>query len=156
MNLWKTKEERRQWLKFIDLTATAAETESIDVTATGHVVFGTGIRRLDVSSRAGARRLRYVSLPSRYCIVKNTKRLKKWFHLFVFDWKSIFKWTYRIGWGKLWGRTIRFQFLRNPWWNPPSSWRLPTWRNAQFITIKCDQFISNEIHIGVNWSELKS
>jgi hypothetical protein len=56
-------------LKGIDLTATGAETESVDVTATGHVVFGTGIRRQDVSSRAGARRLRDVSLPSSCCII---------------------------------------------------------------------------------------
>lgn len=65
---WQKKRKKRNHrLKGIDLTATAAETESVDVTATGHVVFGTGIRRLDISSRAGARRLRNVSLPSRCC-----------------------------------------------------------------------------------------
>lgn len=77
MNLVKGEEKRRQGLKFIDLTATGSETESIDVTATGHVVFGTTIRRQDVSSRAGARRLRDVSLPSRYCIVHKYETIEK-------------------------------------------------------------------------------
>jgi hypothetical protein len=65
----KEEEKRNHRLKGIDFTATGAETESIDVTATGHVVFRTKIRRLDVSSRAGARRLRDVSLPSSSCII---------------------------------------------------------------------------------------
>jgi hypothetical protein len=69
MNLVKEEEKRNHRLKGIDLTAVVAKTESVDVAATGHVVLGTRIRRLNVSSRAGARRLRDVSLPSRCCIV---------------------------------------------------------------------------------------
>jgi hypothetical protein len=64
MNLVKEEEKRNHRLKGIDLTAVVAKTESVDVAATGHVVLGTRI-----SSRAGARRLRDVSLPSRCCIV---------------------------------------------------------------------------------------
>ncbi len=130
---WQKKRRKRNHrLKGIDFTATGAETESIDVTATGHVVFGTGIRRLDVSSRAGARRLRYVSLPSRRCIVTIWNDLK-YYSTCYHSTNNRYS-TCRNWWEKLWGRTIRFQSLSNPSRNPPSSWSLPTWRNAQFIT----------------------
>ncbi len=85
----------------------------------------------------------------------NMKRLKMWFNLFVFDYQSIFKWTYRIRWGKLWRQTIRFQSLNNPWWNPPSNKRLPTWRNIQIITWSPNHMTTFDSQ-RFDWSESKS